>query len=153
MEKSPPTDRLSPSERSRLMSRVRGKGNVRTELAFIQLLRKHRLTGWRRGYPLFGKPDFVFPKYRVAVFVDGEFRLGHPTLYQAPKANISFWEAKLERNRKRDGEVNARLQEKGWHVVRIWQHELKSDAWLAKLRACHAFDSILGGATDAVTHP
>lgn len=133
------TDKLSRAERSRVMSRVRSKGNARTELKLIELFRKHKITGWRRGYRLFGKPDFVFPALRIAVFVDGEFWHGHPTLCRMPKTNASFWKSKIERNRKRDLEVNRTLRDRGWSVVRIWQHELKSNAWLQKLQNCPKF--------------
>ena len=65
------TDVLSPDRRSYLMSRVRGRGNKVTELELLALLRQNKITGWRRHLPLLGKPDFAFPKQKVAVFVDG----------------------------------------------------------------------------------
>lgn len=82
---------------------------------------------------MFGKPDFVFPKERIAVFVDGEFWHGHPTLGQIPSTNSDFWRKKIDQNRKRDEVVNKTLKEKGWRVVRIWQHELRNEAWIRKL--------------------
>ena len=125
-------DVFDKKKRSEIMSRVRSKGNVVTEKKLIALFRENDIKGWRRNYPLFGKPDFVFPKEKVAVFVDGEFWHGHPTRGQIPETNRDFWENKIERNKMRDQQVNQTLESKGWIVVRIWQHELKSEHWMEK---------------------
>ena len=117
-------DIYSSQKRSEIMSRVRGEGNKSTELRLIELFREHRIKGWRRNYPLPGKPDFVFPQLRVVVFVDGCFWHGCPSHGSTPAANMEFWEKKLGRNRERDREVNRTLRAKGWRVLRIWQHEL-----------------------------
>lgn len=118
------SDIYSRQKRSEIMSRVRGKGNKSTELRLIKLFREHRIRGWRRNYPLFGKPDFVFPQLRLALFVDGCFWHGCPSHASMPVANREFWERKLRRNKERDREVNRTLRAKGWRVLRIWQHEL-----------------------------
>lgn len=115
------------------MSHVRAKGNVATELELIRLFRKYGIKGWRRNYRLFGKPDFVFPSMRVVVFVDGEFWHGHPTRSQIPGTNREFWLRKIEHNKARDRLVNKTLRDKGWVVVRIWQHQLKTYEWRRKL--------------------
>ena len=73
---------------------------------------------------MFGNPDLVFPKSRVAVFVDGEFWHGHPK-EKMPKSNAEFWLRKIERNKTRDVLVNRVLQEKGWRVIRFWQRDLR----------------------------
>jgi DNA mismatch endonuclease, patch repair protein len=59
-------DVFSQQKRSEVMSRIRGRGNATTELAVLGLLRRNRITGWRRHLPLPGRPDFAFPKLRVA---------------------------------------------------------------------------------------
>lgn len=117
-------DFLTPVERSRVMSRVRGKGNQATELQVVYLFRNHRITGWRRNIALFGKPDFVFPAIRLAVFVDGCFWHGCPKHGSWPATNRAFWRKKLEGNLTRDRLVNDTLRAKGWRVIRVWQHEL-----------------------------
>ena len=127
------SDLFSKEKRSEIMSKVRSKGNLATEKKLIALFKSNDIKGWRRNYPIFGKPDFVFPKNKVAVFVDGEFWHGHPTRCQIPETNREFWENKIERNKKRDHQVNEMLKAKGWTVVRIWQHELKSECWLKKI--------------------
>jgi DNA mismatch endonuclease (patch repair protein) len=106
------------------MSQVRGRGNKATELAMIDLLRQQGITGWRRHYPLFGKPDFVFPKHRLVIFVDGCFWHVCPKHATYPASNEEFWRAKLARNRARDRLVTRSLKQRGWFVLRIWQHEL-----------------------------
>ncbi len=127
-------DVFSKKKRSEIMSRVRSKGNKATEKKLASLFRENGIKGWRRNYSLFGSPDFVFLKNRVAVFVDGEFWHGHPTLGQIPKTNTEFWRNKIERNKTRDRLVNETLKEKGWVVVRIWQHELKDKRWHDKIK-------------------
>ena len=117
-------DVFSARKRSQIMSRVHGRGNKATELALIVLLRRHQISGWRRGARLFGKPDFVFPKHRLAVFVDGCFWHACPKHATQPASNRIFWREKLVRNKTRDRLVTHKLKESGWRVLRVWQHEL-----------------------------
>ena len=91
----------------------------------IQIFRANGITGWRRGSKLPGKPDFVFPKLKTAVFVDGCFWHGCPQHATWPKTRAAFWKNKIETNRARDRRVNSALRKRGWIVVRVWQHELK----------------------------
>ena len=118
------TDVFTKQKRSEVMSRIRGKGNRDTELAMIRLMRKHHISGWRRNYDLFGKPDFVFPKQRVALFVDGCFWHMCPKHFNMPQNNKAFWEKKLLGNKMRDRVVSRTLRLEHWKVVRIWEHEL-----------------------------
>jgi DNA mismatch endonuclease, patch repair protein len=117
-------DVFTQAKRSEVMSRIRGHGNKDTELALIRLFRLNGITGWRRRYPLFGKPDFVFPKLKLAIFVDGCFWHCCPKHSNLPVNNRRFWERKLEGNRRRDRLVSRRLRSAGWRVVRVWEHEL-----------------------------
>ena len=117
------SDVFSKRKRSEIMSRVRSIGNRSTEMAMVSLLCRHRITGWRRRGRVFGSPDFVFPKHRLAVFVDGCFWHGCARHGTKPTTNISFWHAKLTRNRIRDRLVTRTLKQRGWRVLRIWQHE------------------------------
>ena len=108
------------------MSRVRGLGNAATELAMVALLKQHRIAGWRRHWPLFGHPDFVFRKERVAFFVDGCFWHRHRgcKFSYTPKSRKEFWLPKFERNVARDRLVTRTLRQAGWRVVRIWECQL-----------------------------
>ena len=118
-------DVFTKRKRSEVMSHIRGSGNKDTELRLMQIFRAHGITGWRRGSKLPGKPDFVFPRLRVAVFVDGCFWHGCPRHGTQPKTNAKFWLAKITGNKARDRQVNRRLHKLGWRVLRIWEHELK----------------------------
>jgi DNA mismatch endonuclease (patch repair protein) len=120
--------------RSELMSRIRSKGNKETELKLAGLFHKHRVTGWRRNATMFGKPDFLCRKERVAVFVDGCFWHGCPVHGRIPKTNKKFWREKIARNMKRDRKVSRTLRSRGWHVVRIWEHALCQKSELATIR-------------------
>ena len=113
--------------RSQLMSRIRSSGNRSTELAMIRLLRSSGLAGWRRRYPLFGRPDFVWPRCRVGLFVDGCFWHGHQRCSRNLRigSNVAFWHDKIKRNRKRDALCSARLSSGGWTIVRVWECHLR----------------------------
>jgi DNA mismatch endonuclease (patch repair protein) len=126
------TDTFSPRERSRIMSRIRSRGNATTELRFVEILRKNKIAGWRRGMRLLGKPDFVFPAARVAVFIDGDFWHGNPRGFRLPKSNVSYWKKKILSNRLRDRRVNHLLRKQGWKVCRFWQSALKNETGIAK---------------------
>ena len=117
-------DVFTKAKRSEVMSRIRGRGNKDTELALAKLFRQNKITGWRRNQPVFGKPDFIFRKVRLALFVDGCFWHGCPKHGTQPAGNRSFWKKKFARNQTRDRLVNHTLRRAGWRVLRIWEHEL-----------------------------
>ena len=108
------------------MSNIRGKGNKSTELRLVKLFREDGIKGWRRHQPLPGKPDFVFPSSRLAVFVDGCFWHGCPRCYIKPKQNAKFWRDKIGGNKRRDQRVARQLRSEGWSVCRIWECRLKN---------------------------
>ena len=72
--------------------------------------------------------DIVFPKARLAVFVDGCFWHGCPIHGTQPKSNVEWWRAKIHQNKDRDLETNELLRELGWDVLRVWEHEDPEDA-------------------------
>jgi DNA mismatch endonuclease, patch repair protein len=121
-------DMFSVQQRSVIMGRIRSRGNQATELEFIRLLRKHRISGWRRGSSLPGKPDFVFAACRLVVFIDGDFWHGNPRKFRLPKSNMPYWTEKILGNRRRDRRINRVLRADGWHVVRFWQSSLINEA-------------------------
>lgn len=118
------TDLLTPAQRSALMAKVKGSGNASTELRLIAVFRALGITGWRRKAAILGKPDFVFPALKLAVFVDGCFWHGCPLHATSPKQNAEFWRAKIARNQARDHLVTRTLRARGWRVLRLWEHEL-----------------------------
>jgi DNA mismatch endonuclease (patch repair protein) len=126
----PPRVAPSSPEASRRLSRVRQKGT----LAELDLRRALHAKGlrYRLHQPLLTKPrrvaDIVFPRARVAIFVDGCFWHGCPKHASWPKSNADFWREKIEANRSRDADTDQRLKALGWQVVRIWEHEDAGDA-------------------------
>lgn len=128
-------DVFTQAKRSEVMSSIRGKGNKTTELKLLKLFRELGIKGWRRHQPLTGKPDFVFPKERLAVFVDGCFWHGCPRCYTKPKQNTKFWREKLSGNKRRDVNVSRKLRADGWSVCRIWECRLKKpDAVIGRIQ-------------------
>lgn len=126
-------DIFTKAKRSDVMSRIRSHGNKDTEVALANFFRRHGITGWRRQlrlrFPVSGlrfsaRPDFIFPKLKLAVFVDGCFWHGCPQHGTKPKGNAKFWRDKISRNKTRDRLVTRTLRRNGWRVLRIWEHEL-----------------------------
>src|SRR5665213_2395848 len=113
-----------PMNRSELMSRIRGRGNLTTEQRAVTLFRQDRMKGWRRrrtflepgGGLRYVRPDFVFAKERVMVMIDGCFWHGCPACYRQPKSNLRYWLPKIEANRHRDRTANQVLRKAGWTV-------------------------------------
>ncbi len=151
------SDVFSKAKRSQVMSQIRSRGNKDTELVLAKLFRLHEISGWRRhvqivvrghrqssgthGTPLqvrkFSvRPDFIFPRFKVAVFVDGCFWHGCPRHATQPKSNRAFWNHKLAWNKARDRRVNRTLRGQGWRVVRIWECSLRRrpEACLNRIR-------------------
>jgi DNA mismatch endonuclease (patch repair protein) len=118
-------DNLTPQQRKRCMSHVKSKNTdiemrVRSEL--------HKL-GYRyktHVKELPGKPDIVFTKARVAIFIDGDFWHGYRFRTLKPKLS-PFWQDKISKNRERDYKNFVALKELGWKVLRIWKHSILKD--------------------------
>lgn len=117
---------LSAKSRSELMAKVKSKGNRSTEKKLVTILKSLKVNGWRRHTKLVGRPDFEFRDIRTVVFVDGCFWHGCPACHRLPKTNTDYWTKKVARNIERDNLVTNKLEIKGWRVLRIWEHELKS---------------------------
>ncbi len=81
------------------------------------------------------RADILFTRAKVAVFIDGCFWHGCPEHGTMPRTNSAFWSAKIARNRSRDADTNARLQEAGWLVLRFWEHEPPERGAATVLRA------------------
>ena len=120
-------DSFSKKKRSLIMKAVKSRGNKSTEIKFIGVLRKRGIKGWRRNYPLYGSPDFVFPNGKIAVFTDGCFWHGCPYHCRMPHSNRAYWNAKIKRNKQRDKEVNKWYKKNQWTLLRFWEHSIKND--------------------------
>lgn len=124
-------DTVTKEKRSQIMRLVKSNRNRSTEIKLIKFFKTKTITGWRRNYKLFGKPDFVFPKLKYIIFVDGCFWHGHHCR-NIPKGNKIYWQGKIIRNKKRDKEVTKQLIKEGWRVTRIWECELKKENLIAR---------------------
>ena len=123
-------DVFTKEQRSQVMRQVKSSRNKSTELKLVTFFKANKIKGWRRNYPVFGKPDFTFLSIKVVVFVDGCFWHGHDCRNTRPKDNADYWTKKRKRNIKRDKEVTQALQNKGWTVIRIWECELRDEKLL-----------------------
>ena len=119
------SDVFSTEKRSEVMRAIKSKNTKTTELKMMEIFKEFHIKGWRRTYHLIGKPDFVFPKKRIAVFVDGCFWHGHNCRNVTPSTNSDFWNAKRDYNKRHDAFVTETLHKKAWTVLRIWECELK----------------------------
>lgn len=117
-------DNLTPEQRRKNMQNIRSIGTL-PELKVMRELKRRGFYFAPNVKTLPGKPDIVFRRKKVAVFIDSDFWHGHRTRFIMPKNNLSYWEQKIERNKKRDRQVNKELRKKGWKIVRIWEHDVK----------------------------
>ena len=116
------------------MSRIRSR-DTKIEKSMASLLRKNKIH-YRRFPKVFGSPDFVVEK-KVLVFCDGDFWHGY-RYSRKKKPPKKFWRDKIERNMERDRKVSRKLRADGWHVVRLWEHdiEMSPEKCVRKIRRC-----------------
>ena len=119
------TDVFTKDKRSDIMRKVKSSKNDSTENKLINYFKSKTIKGWRRNCKVYGKPDFIFPKERIAIFVDGCFWHGHDCRNTRPKQNENYWQVKISKNMERDVKVTEHLEKLGWLVIRIWECELK----------------------------
>jgi DNA mismatch endonuclease (patch repair protein) len=115
-------------KRSKIMSKIRGK-NTKPELLFRKALWKEGVRYRVDSKKLPGKPDVSIQKYKLAIFIDGEFWHGYnwDERKDKIKSNRGFWVPKIERNMQRDWEVNRQLNTMGYTVFRFWEKEIKNE--------------------------
>ena len=125
-------DILTKSQRHQCMSHIRGK-NTKPEILVRKGLHARGFRFRLHNNKLPGSPDIVLPKYGVAIMVNGCFWHGHKGCRYAtkPESNVEFWETKIARNRHRDEVTNAHLEALGWHVITVWECELRGESILA----------------------
>jgi DNA mismatch endonuclease (patch repair protein) len=105
------------------MSRIKSK-DTGIEVRVRSELHRKGLRFRKHVKELPGKPDIVFSRAKVAVFVDGDFWHGYQ--FRRWRETLSpFWQNKIKKNRERDCKNFHALRNMGWHVIRIWQHEIE----------------------------
>lgn len=135
-------DRVTSEVRSKIMAAVRTVGGT-TERKMEKLLRLRRIRGYRKQWAVAGKPDFAWPKSRVALFVDGCFWHGCPRCDRPSKSNLDFWKTKIVSNRRRDRRVSRKLRKEGWRVLRVWECRISEERTVARIKravSCPAAD-------------
>lgn len=138
-------DRLTPAQRSELMSRIRGR-DTRPEMTVRRLLHgmgfRYRLH--RRDIP--GTPDIVLPRWKAIVLVHGCFFHGHACpAFRLPSSNREFWERKIGRNRERDLATMKLLRARGWRVMTVWECALRGPMRLAPEMVSQALVTFIEG--------
>ena len=118
------TDVLTQSQRKLNMSHIRGE-NTGPEIKLRKMLWSHGIRGYRIHHNMPGKPDIVFIKKKIAIFIDGCFWHKCPIDFQEPETRKEFWMKKINSNVERDKKITMNLQEKGWTVIRFWEHEVR----------------------------
>jgi DNA mismatch endonuclease (patch repair protein) len=121
-------DKFSKEIRSKIMQAIRGK-HTKEEILLFKAL-------WHRGHryrknnkSVFGTPYLTFKKQKIAIFIDGEFFHGYnwENKKEKIKSNREYWIPKIERNIKRDTEINLYLLANGWRVIRFWSMFVKQN--------------------------
>ena len=107
------------------MSQIKGS-NTKPEKRLRQALWQRGLR-YRTNKKLPGKPDLTFAASRTVVFVDGCFWHGCPLHYRRPRTATEFWVKKINANMERDRVITKTLMLEGWHVIRLWEHEINED--------------------------
>ncbi len=133
---------LVDEKRSRNMAAIRSR-NTSIEIRFRKALWASGIRGYRLHYLLPGKPDIVFTRKRLAIFIDGCFWHWCPQCFRMPKTHREYWEPKICRNVARDEDINQQLQQNGWTVIRFWEHEIKHDLTECVLRTVNRITSTI----------
>lgn len=126
-------DKITHGKRSDLMKRIKSKSHLEDTVA--SEIFKKGIRYRRNSKRLFGKPDISIKKYKVVIFIDSCFWHNCPIHGNIPKSNVNYWKKKLTRNVERDFEVNKFYAERGWNILRVWEHELDDnfDATIDKI--------------------
>lgn len=120
-------DLLPTKKRSELMAKIRSR-DTKFEKDFISALKKVIRKRFQTNVTLIkGKPDIVFQKIKVCVFLDSDFWHGWYYPYWKHLLKNDFWRDKIKNNRQRDKKITAYLRRKGWIVLRFWEHNIKKD--------------------------
>jgi len=134
----PEMDNLTKEQRRKNMQSIRSTGTT-PERKVMKALQKRKIYFATYVAKIIGKPDIVFRRKKVVIFIDSDFWHGHPKRCIMPKTNPEYWEKKIKGNRKRDRLVNTELKNDGWLVIRLWEYDIK-----------HNFEKCLQKILDAI---
>lgn len=119
-------DNLTKEQRRKNMQNIRSTRTV-AELIVMRELKRRKIYFSKHVKTLPGKPDIVFRKKKIVIFVDSDFWHGHKIRFVMPKTNLAYWKEKLKSNKKRDKKNNKELRNRGWKVIRIWEYDIKKN--------------------------
>ena len=116
-------DTVTEEKRSEIMRAVKNRDS-KIELEFRTALWRSGFRYRKNAQNYFGKPDIVLKKYRTVIFIDSCFWHGCEEHLRMPASRQDYWLGKIERNRKRDSQVNDHYKCNGWIVLRLWEHDI-----------------------------
>lgn len=117
-------DNLTSEQRKRNMQNIRSKDTF-PERKIMQELKKRKIYFAKHATDIVGKPDIVFRRKKVVVFIDSDFWHGHPKRFIMPATNYEYWSSKIARNKEHDKRVTKELRSNGWKVIRLWEYDIK----------------------------
>jgi DNA mismatch endonuclease, patch repair protein len=119
-------DNLTSAQRAKCMAHIKRK-DTKAEIVFRKAIWHTGTKGYRIDVNLPGRPDLFFPRYKLAIFIDGCFWHKCPECFVKPKSNQDYWLPKIERNVERDRENEIELRKKGIKVIRFWEHNINKN--------------------------
>ena len=119
-------DKVSEEKRSEIMRAVKNRDS-KIEFEFRKALWKLGFRYRKNASNYFGKPDIVLKKYKTVIFIDSCFWHGCEEHLRMPSSRRDYWARKIERNKKRDSEVNNYYRNSDWTVLRLWEHDVVND--------------------------
>ncbi len=120
-------DNLTRLQRRKNMQNIRSTGTT-PEIIIMRALRRQNIYFAKNVESIIGKPDIVFRRKKIAVFIDSDFWHVHPKRFIMPQSNKRYWKDKIKRNKERDIEVNKKLKKTGWKVIRIWEYDIRRNS-------------------------
>jgi len=118
------TDIFTPEKRSWIMSRIRGS-NTKIDLKMKKLLSENKYKF--EMYPkMYGNPDFILKRKKIAIFCDGDFWHGY-RYHEKKKPAKKYWKDKIEGNMRRDRRYSRKLRRDDWSVLRLWEHDIEKN--------------------------
>lgn len=119
------TDKITKDQRSKVMKSIRAQSKLENQVSKAL---------WRKGLrfrknvrSLYGNPDISIKKYKVVIFIDSCFWHSCPLHGKIPKSNQEYWQHKIHQNILRDNEVTSHYKENGWHIIRVWEHDIREN--------------------------
>jgi len=119
-------DNLSKENRHKNMQNIHSKNTI-PELIIMNELKKRNVYFAKHVERIIGKPDIVFRRKKIVVFIDSDFWHCNPKTFIMPKTNLKYWKSKILKNQKRDKIVNKELKKDGWKILRFWESDIKKN--------------------------